>query len=385
MKCYLDYGATSAIRPACVTEAVADFLRDCGATVGRGGYGPAVDAGRIAHRCRRSLMGILGVSGDPGRIAFLPNATYAINAALWGTLEAGDVVVVSQYDHNAVLRPVHQLAQQLGVEVRMLSGCSSGGVDLDELMLIAAGAQMIVVNAVSNVLGTALPVREMAGIAHEHGALVLVDAAQSLGHMPVHYEDDGADIVAFTGHKGLLGPQGIGGIWVRDGVEVRPHLAGGTGSESEEREMPRWMPDSLEAGTTNGPGIAGLLAGCLYLEETGVDQIRSHERTLKLDLWDGLDALRGVSVLSPRSPDGVGIVTVTVDGMDAGSFASRLDSEWGVMVRAGLHCAPEAHRVLGTLETGAIRFSLGWASTADDVQLAVDAVSQVVGEGVAAV
>lgn len=385
MKCYLDYGATSAIRPDAVVEAVASFLRDCGATVGRGGYGPSVEAGRIAHRCRRSLMGLLGVSGDPGRIAFLPNATFAINTALWGILGEGDVVVVSQYDHNAVLRPVHQLARRRGVEVRMLSGCPSGEVDLAELEQIAAGAQMVVVNAVSNVLGTLLPVPEMARVAHEAGALVLVDAAQSAGHLPLEYERDGADLVAFTGHKGLLGPQGIGGIWVREGVEVTPLVAGGTGSASEDREMPVWMPDRLEAGTTNAPGIAGLLAGCQYLEETGVAEIRRQERHLKQILWDGLDALAGVTVVSPRSPEGVGIVTITVDGTDAGEFASRLDAEWGVMVRAGLHCAPEAHRILGTLETGAIRLSVGWASTEEDVGRAVDAVSQLLEHGVAPV
>lgn len=376
MKCYLDYGATSAIRPDSVAEAVASFLRECGATVGRGGYGPSVEAGRIAHRCRRSLMGLLGVSGDPGRIAFLPNATYAINTALWGTLGEGDAVVISQYDHNAVLRPAHQLARQRGVEVRMLSGVPSGEVDLDELKRLADGAQVVVVNAVSNVLGTTMPVPEMVRVAHEAGALVLVDAAQSVGHLPLQYEQDGVDIVAFTGHKGLLGPQGIGGIWVREGVDVAPLVAGGTGSASEEREMPLWMPDRLEAGTTNGPGIAGLLAGCRYLEETGVSEIRRHEQSLKQQLWEGLDALRGITVVSPRAPDGVGIVTFTVDGQDQGEFASRLDAEWGVMVRSGLHCAPEAHRILGTLETGAIRLSVGWASTDEHVGRAVEAVYQ---------
>lgn len=379
MKCYLDYGATSAIRPDSVAEAVASFLRDCGATVGRGGYGPSVEAGRIAHRCRRSLMGLLGVSGDPGRIAFLPNATYAINTALYGTLGEGDAVVISQYDHNAVLRPAHQLARQRGVEVRMLSGVPSGEVDLDELKRLADGAHLVVVNAVSNVLGTTMPVPEMVRVAHEAGALVLVDAAQSVGHLPLQYEQDGVDIVAFTGHKGLLGPQGIGGIWVREGVDVAPLVAGGTGSASEDREMPLWMPDRLEAGTTNGPGIAGLLAGCRYLEETGVSEIRRHERNLKQQLWEGLDALSGVTVVSPRAPDGVGIVTFTVDGQDQGEFASRLEAEWGVMVRSGLHCAPEAHRILGTLETGAIRTSVGWASTDEHVDRAVEAVSQLIG------
>ncbi len=379
MKCYLDYGATSAIRPDSVAEAVASFLRDCGATVGRGGYGPSVEAGRIAHSCRRSLMGLLGVSGDPGRIAFLPNATYAINTALYGTLGEGDAVVISQYDHNAVLRPAHQLARQRRVEVRMLSGVPSGEVDLDELKRLADGAHLVVVNAVSNVLGTTMPVPEMARVAHEAGALVLVDAAQSVGHLPLQYEQDGVDIVAFTGHKGLLGPQGIGGIWVREGVDVAPLVAGGTGSASEEREMPLWMPDRLEAGTTNGPGIAGLLAGCRYLEETGVSEIRRHERNLKQQVWEGLDALSGVTVVSPRAPDGVGIVTFTVDGQDQGDFASRLDAEWGVMVRSGLHCAPEAHRILGTLETGAIRISVGWASTDEHVDRAVEAVSQLIG------
>lgn len=374
---YLDYAATSAVRPPEVARAVANYLTHIGATPGRGGHRLAVEAGRIALRCRMALARLFGIPGDPGRIAFMHNATHALNTALGGVVRAGDVVVISAYDHNAVLRPVHALERERGVEVRVLSGAPDGSVDLVEASQKLDGARLLVINAASNVLGTPLPIRELARLAHEAGALVLVDAAQAGGHLPIDVVADGIDLLAFTGHKGLLGPQGIGGLWVRDGVEVRPLLTGGSGGGSLSRSMPESYPDHLEAGSLNGPGIAGLLAGVEWILERTPKAIHRREMELKMRLRDGLLGISGVRVLSPAAPDGVGVVTIAADGVEAAELAGRLDREHGVLTRAGLHCAPEVHRLLGTASTGAVRLSVGWATTLEDVDRAVEAVARV--------
>jgi cysteine desulfurase/selenocysteine lyase len=375
----MDFAATSAVRPPEVGQAMLEYMTGCGASPGRGGHRLAVDAARVALRCRMALARLLGIPGDPGRIAFMLNATHALNTALWGTLRQGDAVVTTAYDHNAVLRPVHQLAQERGVIVRMLRGQPDGSLDLDEARVALKGARLLVINAVSNVLGTPLPVAELTDIAHDAGAVVLVDAAQSAGHMHVDIGADDVDIVALTGHKGLLGPQGTGALWVKENLDIDPLLRGGTGGDSMLRDMPAAYPDHLEAGTANAPGIAGLLAGLEWIKARGVHALHRHSAELKTRLRSGFCAIPGIRVLSPASDDGVAIVTLVADHVDVPTLASRLDREFGVLTRPGLHCAPEAHRVIGTDKTGAVRFSLGWSTTPAQVDLAIDAVAQVVG------
>lgn len=376
---YMDFAATSAVRPPEVGQAMLEYMTGCGASPGRGGHRLAVDAARVALRCRMALAKLLNIPGDPGRIAFMLNATHALNTALWGTLRSGDIVVTTAYDHNAVLRPVHQLAQERGVTVRMLKGRPAGSLDLDEARAALKGARLLVVNAVSNVLGTPLPVAELTQIAHAAGALVLVDAAQSAGHMHVDFGADDVDMVALTGHKGLLGPQGTGALWVKENIDVDPLLRGGTGGDSMLRDMPSAYPDHLEAGTANAPGIAGLLAGIEWIKTRGIDALHRHGAELKARLHTGFCGIPGVRVLSPANGDGVAIVTIVADQIDVPTLASRLDREFGVLTRPGLHCAPEAHRVIGTDKTGAVRFSLGWSTTPEHVDLAIDAVAQVTG------
>jgi selenocysteine lyase/cysteine desulfurase len=320
---------------------------------------------------------ILGLPGDPARISLALNATQALNTALYGILEDGDVVVTTPFDHNAVLRPVHRLRRERGVRTRVIPGDPSGALDLDAAQELLHRARLLTVNAVSNVLGTRLPIRELAEMAHAAGALVLVDAAQWGGHYTESLPEAGADLVAFTGHKGLLGPQGIGGLWVRQGIELEPFFSGGTGSNSEEREMPSALPDRLEAGSGNAPGMAGLTAAVGFLEEMGVEAFHRREQELKALLWEGLASLGGVRVLSPPAPEGVGIVSIEPTRTDPGTLARRLDQEWGVMVRYGLNCAPEVHRLLGTQGKGAVRLSLGWASSREDVEVAVRAVDAI--------
>jgi cysteine desulfurase family protein len=377
---YLDFAATCAIRPEPVIRAVTDYLSKVGATPGRGGHRLAVDSGRIALRCRQRCARLLGLPGDPGRLAFMFNATHALNTALAGTLRRGDRLVVTSFDHNSVLRPAHRLARH-GIEVRLVSGDAQGELDQHELDHALDGARLLSINAASNVLGTTLDVPALVRRAHEAGALVLVDTAQSAGHVPFDTAASEADLVAFTGHKGLLGPQGIGGLWVREGLDVEPLLAGGTGGNSLERDMPRSYPDHLEAGTQNAPGIAGLSEGVQWLLDRGVAALHEQLSLLKRRLWEGLGAIQGVRVRSPLALGGVAIVTITADTIDPASLASRLDREFGILTRPGLHCAPEAHRVLGTDDSGAVRFSLGWTSTEADVDRALAAVAHVVATG----
>ena len=378
---YMDFAATSAIRPPEVGRAVAEFLEGCGATPGRGGHRLAVDAARTALRCRMALARLVAIPGDPGRISFMLNATHALNTALWGVLGHGDAVVITAYDHNAVLRPTHYLSRERNVDVRMLPGAPDGSIDLEHARQQLQGAKLIVINAASNLLGTLLPIRELTKLAHEAGALVLIDAAQAAGHVPMNVAADEFDIVAFTGHKGLLGPQGTGALWVREGLDIEPLLTGGTGGDSTQRPMPPAFPDRLEAGTPNAPGIAGLLAGIEWVAKRGVAELHDHGSALKARLYDGLSSISGVRLLSPPAPEGVALVTLVPVSMDVPTFATRLDRDFGVLIRAGIHCAPEAHKVLGSMKTGAVRFSLGWCTTEEDVDYAIESVARVVDAG----
>ncbi|MET0399750.1 MAG: aminotransferase class V-fold PLP-dependent enzyme [Longimicrobiaceae bacterium] len=377
---YLDYAATSAVRPEAVVEAVAAYLRDVGASPGRGGHRLAVAAGRTVLHCRLALAELFAVPGDPGRITLQPSTTHALNAALRGVLRPGDRVVRTAYDHNSVRRPVAALARE-GVRETVLAGTPDGGVDPEEAERAIRGddgpARLLVLPHASNVLGTVLPVARLADIARAHGTLVLLDAAQSAGHLPVRVDELGVDLLAFAGHKGLLGPQGTAGLWVREGVEVAPVFSGGTGGDSAPDSMPEAYPDRLEAGTLNGPGIAGLLAGARWVLAAGVEALHAREAALKARLRRGLEDVPGVRVLSPEAPEGVGIVAVAAEAVEAHELALRLDRGHGVLTRAGLHCAPGAHGVLGTLACGAVRFSVGWATTAEEVDRAALAVREV--------
>lgn len=371
---YLDYASTAAIRPPEVTRAIVAFLEENGATPGRGGHRRAIEADRIALRCRQSLAHLLDIPGDPGRIIFFPNATYALNTALHGVLQPGDRTVVTAFDHNAVLRPVHALAESRGVRIRMVPGDATGALDMHAFDAAVDGARLVVLNAVSNVLGTMLDIVELTKRAKDAGALVLVDAAQAAGEVPFSVRECGADIVAFTGHKGLLGPPGTGALWIRDGVDIAGMITGGTGGDSLDRAMPSAYPDHLEAGSQNGLGIAGLNAAVQWLSNNDMPAMHAGVRAHAQRLRSGLAMMRDVKVLSPENA-AAPIVTFTASTIDPSELAMRLDREFGVLSRAGLHCAPEVHRMLGTDKTGGVRLSAGWATTSDDIDSALHAVN----------
>lgn len=376
---YLDFAATSAIRPASVIAAVTDYLRDIGATPGRGGHRFAVEAERVAFDCRRLLAELLSFPGDTRRIAWTLNATQGLNTALHGLLRSGDALIVTAFDHNAVLRCARKLERERGVDVRMVPGRPDGSLDMERLDAALDGARLLSINGASNVLGTTLDVAGLCARARDAGALAMVDTAQVAGEIPFDATACGADIVAITGHKALLGPQGIGAIWVRDTIEIEPLLVGGTGGDSLHDRMPDAWPDRLQAGTVNAPGIAGLAAGIRWILDRTVERIHRETGALKSRLRRGLADIRGVRVLSPPAPEGAPIVTLVVDRIDPGTLAQRLDRDHGVLARPGLHCAPESHRLLGTAETGALRFSLGWATTEAEVDRAIEAVARVAG------
>jgi cysteine desulfurase / selenocysteine lyase len=376
---YLDYAATAGRRPPEVAAAMAAWLQGDAATPGRGTHRLAVEAGRMLLRCRQRMARIFGIPGDTGRIAFSFNATHALNAAIHGVVHAGDVVVVTDLDHNAVVRPAHLAERRYGARLRRVAADSTGRLDLGEFRRAVRGARLVTLNAASNVLGTVLDLEPLVAIAQAEGALTLADAAQIAGHVPFDIADAGVDMVAFTGHKALLGPHGTGALWVRTGIEIDVWMAGGTGGNSAAREMPAAMPDRLEAGSLNAPGLAGLEAALAWIEARGVTSLEAEATARRQQLYEGLASLPGIHVHSPNETARLPIACITADGLDPATLAARLDREHGVLTRAGLHCAPDAHRAIGTADSGAVRLSTGWATTAEDIDDALAAIRAVVG------
>ncbi len=369
---YLDHAASSYPKPPEVTAAVASALTDGGGNPGRGAHSFALDSSRRVTEARAAVARLLGVP-DAEDLSFQPGCTAAMNLALNGLLHPGDRVVVSSMEHNAVVRPLHALAQR-GVEVVVAEADDTGVLDPDQVESLAKAAptRALVVQHASNVSGTIQPIADLADIAHAARALMIVDGAQAGGHLAVDLGSLGADAWACSGHKGLLGVQGTGVLYLAPGVDAVPLVVGGTGSESESPQMPLERPDLYEAGTANVPGIAGLGAAARLLAEQG-DALRAEERRLARMLYEGLAEL-GFRVLGPGAAEPrVPVVSVTHPSLDSESFAFELDRRFGIAVRAGLHCAPWAHRTLGTLaEGGAVRFSLGYGITGDDVAYALE-------------
>jgi cysteine desulfurase family protein len=377
---YLDHAATSWPKPQVVIDAVVSALTACG-NPGRGVHALGLAASRLLFESRRDVAAFLGVP-DPRDLAFLPGCTAGTNLMLKGLIAPGDRVVVSSMEHNAVARPLAVLASQ-GVEVTVVDADETGRLDPGRVRSAVGEkpTRAVVCLHASNVTGTIQPIEELARIAHDAGALMLVDGAQGGGHLALDLPALGVDAYALSGHKGLLGPQGIGALYLAPGVDAAELAQGGTGGGSSELPtQPLTRPDRYEAGTPNTPGIAGLAAAVRFLAEDGrAEHQRAEEARLTRRLAEGLAAVDGIRVLGP-APDAprVPVVSIVHDRVPPDRLASALDREYGIAVRAGLHCAPWAHRTLGTLETGAVRFGLGWGDTQDDVDAAVEAVRLIV-------
>lgn len=372
---YLDNAASSFPKPACVAEAMAHFLSSCAANPGRAGHRLALVAGAEVGVTRCQLAEMFGVA-DPSRLVFTANATDALNVALWGLLAAGDRVVTTAVEHNAVTRPLTALAAR-GVAVTRVRCARDGSIDLADLEreLRAAATRLVVMTHASNVAGTILPIAEAARLAHAHGARILVDAAQTAGVLPIHAGALGLDLLAFPGHKALLGPTGTGCLYVAPDLRLTPLRQGGTGSRSEYEAQPEHMPDALEAGTLNVVGIVGLGAAARFIAARGLAALRRAEVAITARLLAGLTDIPGVTVHGVRDAERrVAAVSITVAGWEPVDLAAALDSSFDVAVRAGLHCAPVAHRTLGTFPQGSVRLSPGHATTTDEIDRTLAAI-----------
>lgn len=374
---YLDHGATSWPKPPEVIDAMAAAMRDAGANPGRGAYPMALAASRVVFESRRACADLLGIP-DSRDLIFLAGCTEACNLMLKGLLVAGDRVVVSSMEHNAVSRPLYALAQQ-GVTIEMVHADATGRIDATDMerAVKAAPTKAVVCQHASNVTGAIQPIADLADIAHENGALLLVDGAQGGGHLDVDLAGLDVDAYALSGHKGMLGPQGVGLLYLRPGLEVRELTQGGTGGSSSEQDaQPQGRPERYEAGTPNTPGIAGLGAAARLLQQNGA-QWRAEEQRLFRILKAGLFAMPGVTVYGPAGQEpSVPILCITHESIEPDRIAFLLDRHAGVAVRGGLHCAPWAHRTLGTLETGAVRFGVGHGTTDADIATTLAALAE---------
>jgi cysteine desulfurase family protein len=376
---YLDHGATSWPKPPAVVEAVTYALRVLGGNPGRGAYRLALDTSRAIHAARRDIAAFLGVP-DAHDLLFQPGCTQAMNLVLAGLLVPGDRVVVCSMEHNAVARPLNVLAAR-GVDVVVVEAEETGAVDPEEVesALSQAPTRAVVCQHAGNVTGAIQPIPDLVDIAHAHDALMLVDGAQAGGHLAIDLARLGVDAWACAGHKGLLGPQGIGVLYLAPTCEPSELVSGGTGGGSSEQPLqPEARPDRYEAGTPNTPGIVGLGAAVRYLAEHG-EELRHHECTLTRRLHEGLLEIPGMRVLGPLPGEPrVPVVSAVHERVEADRLAYHLDRDYAIATRSGLHCAPWAHRTLGTLETGALRFGLGYGNTEAHVDAALSAVSRII-------
>lgn len=372
---YLDHAATSWPKPPAVLEAVQHALLHESANPGRGSHRMAVQASRTLLKARQQLARLLDVR-NPVDIAFTANTTVALNMAIFGYVRPGDHVIATMTEHNSVWRPLEALKRSTGIQVTYIPVDACGQLDLHEVdQAFTAQTRLLICNHSSNLLGSILPAAELAQLAHRHGARILLDIAQSAGHIPVKLQEWEIDMAAFPGHKGLLGPQGTGGLYIAPELDLSPWLYGGTGSQSEEADQPSVRPDRYEPGTPNTPGIAGLAAGVQYVLDQGIESIAAHEQQLVARLWDGLSDIKGLRVLGPAADEPrTGIVSFVMEQQDPAQIAFQLDRQYGIAVRAGMHCTPLAHRMAGTLATGAVRASVGYGTTEQHVDQLLEAV-----------
>ena len=379
---YFDNAATSWPKPPTVAQAVHRCLVETGVAVGRGATRIGTELQQTVDRCRRRAAHLLGAR-DPKQVIFTFNGTDAINLALHGLLRPADHVVTTDLEHNSVLRPLAALHARRGVETTYV-GCDAEGVVDPETIRAALRPEtkLIVVSHVSNVTGAIQPVDAIAGLAREHGARILIDAAQSAGHLAIDVKGWGVDLLACSGHKGLLGPLGTGLLYVAPGVEqeLESFRQGGTGTRSEEERQPDTLPEKYEAGNHNAPGLVGLEAALAWIEGRTVARIRGHEETLLEQLLVGLRKLPGVHIFGPQDlARRSGVVSLRIPGYTPQEAAAILDEHFGLECRAGLHCAPRMHRALGTFdEGGTVRLSPGTFTTPDEIDAAIAAVRQLV-------
>lgn len=376
---YLDNAATTWPKPESVYSTVYSFMQSSCANPGRSAHQMARVSSNLVMKTREALAALFNIQ-NPLHIAFTSNATQALNMAIQGVLRQGDHVVTTAMEHNSVLRPLYHLKQSGLIDYSVVTPYDSCGHISPSSIdgAIRSNTRLIILSAASNVTGTILPYKEVGEIAREKGVLFLVDAAQGAGVLDLDVQAMNISLLAFPGHKGLMGPQGTGGLYVAPNVEIRPILYGGTGSRSFETIHPDFMPDMLEAGTVNAPGIAGLGAGLLWLERVGLERIRKKKKLLLEAFFTALGRAPAVRFYSERDADrNSGIVSFIIPGMDSSDIGNILDAKYGIAVRSGFHCAPLAHETLGTMKTGLVRISPGYFNTVQEMEYAADAIREI--------
>lgn len=380
---YLDYGSTSFPKPPGVAEAVCEFMTRQGMNINRGNYEKAYSAEEMVYETRCLISELFHGEG-PKQVVFTKNVTESLNIVLKGFLKPGDHILTSSMEHNAVMRPLNQLAAR-GVEFTRIPCTEEGKLLTDDLeQYLRPETKAVVMTHASNVCGTVMPAAEVGRFCRAYGLRFFLDSAQTAGVLPIDMEGMCIDALCFTGHKGLLGPQGTGGIVLRKGLEreIEPLLSGGTGSISHTEQVPEFLPDRFEPGTMNLPGIAGLRAALLWLKERGLEANRIHEEKLTAKFLEGLmplerNGLLKIAGLKTASCERTAVVSVQTLTVDPAEAAYLLDEKYGIMTRVGLHCAPAAHKTLGTFPAGTIRFSFGWASTEEEADEALTAMEEI--------
>lgn len=372
---YLDNAATTLHKPQQVIDAVVHAMQSMG-NCARGTHEEALDAARTVYDARVRLASLFGCP-RVDHVAFTANSTEALNMAINGLIDPGDHVISTDLEHNSVLRPLYRLEAEHGAELSFVPADKLGNVDYADFeRLMKPNTRAVVCTNASNLTGTVLDIERIAKTAHSHGALVIVDASQTAGCWPIDMKKMGIDVLCFTGHKGLMGPQGTGGICVKEGIEIRPFKVGGSGVQSYSRTHPAEYPTRLEAGTLNGHGIAGLGAAAKFISETGVENIHAKERSLMLRFYEGVKNIEGVMVYGDFTKDKTAIVALNIRDYESGEVSYELSQGYGIATRPGAHCAPRMHKALGTAEVGAVRFSFSFYNTEEEIDEAVRAVSE---------
>lgn len=376
---YLDNAATSWPKPEAVYDAADLFQRQIGASAGRGSYRSGIESQRVVAEARAACARLLGIA-DPKNVVFTSNGTTSLNLAIHGLLRPGDHVVTTVCEHNSVLRPLQHQADHHGIKITHVDCDAKGYLDPEEISkAIRSETTLIATTHASNVTGTLQPIEKIVRIAHEAGAHVLLDAAQTAGCVPIDVTSLDVDLLACGGHKGLLGPLGTGLLYVRDGLAdiISAYTQGGTGGSSLEASQPEQLPEKFEAGNLNVPALAGLRAAASFLASESTEGIQSHHQQLTRQLIEGLSSIPAVTLYGPEATEPrVGVVSCSVEGYDPQEFATALDASCGIECRAGLHCAPLMHQALGTDKLGGlVRLSPGWSTTASEIEQAIDAIA----------
>lgn len=377
---YFDNAATTWPKPDMVKAAIIEALDKYGANPGRGSYEMALNVSRLIFETRLELASFFNIQ-TPNRIVFTKNATESLNIALKGFLRSGDHVVFTSMEHNAVYRPLKVLEQQ-GVKLSLVKANSDGTItpDMIEKMIIPE-TKLVVITHASNVTGSIMPLQEIGDLVKPKQIKLLVDCAQSAGFLDIDVQKQKIDMLAFPGHKSLYGPTGIGGLYIGNDIELQPLYQGGTGSLSHSWEQPTVLPDQFESGTLNTMGIAGLRAGIKFIKQEGLNKIREHEEKLTKKFLKGLTKYENIKVYGPDFKiDRAPVVSINIGNNDPGEIAFMLDKVYGIGVRSGFHCAPLAHETIGTENQGTVRFSFGYFNTEKEIDLALDAIGEIVKE-----